>query len=303
MKKTLLSIGVAVETDLSNINKQEISTLQDLLYKNRIIVIKNNELTEKQFCDFAHLMGEPIPYLQKNYNHPEHDLIFVSSNVKQGNTQKIGVPRTGGYWHSDTAFEEDPKLITMLMPKILPLKSPRTTRFIDMSSVYKNLPLHLKNAIEDVEFLHSGRYKYKVRPEDVGLDVSEILEMIDYIQAPVAHPAVITHPYTKEKIIYASRGFTIGIKNKGLDESKKILNELFDFAERQEFVKEIRWQKGDLIIWDNRFLAHSSGRKKAPTDDIHVEVSKEEETMMYRITLKDGLPLTKEKKIYCNSNN
>ena len=58
-----------------------------------------------------------------------------------------------------------------------------------------------------------------------------------------------------------------------------------------------------MIIWDNRFLAHSSGRKKAPTDDIHVEVSKEEETMMYRITLKDGLPLTEEKKIYCNNNN
>ena len=38
---------------------------------------------------------------------------------------------------------------------------------------------------------------------------------------------------------------------------------------------------GDIIIWDNRFLQHSSGRNPGP----------EEETMMYRITLQDGMPL------------
>ena len=38
---------------------------------------------------------------------------------------------------------------------------------------------------------------------------------------------------------------------------------------------------GDVIIWDNRFLAHTSGRN----------AGLEEETMMYRITLQDGMPL------------
>ena len=38
---------------------------------------------------------------------------------------------------------------------------------------------------------------------------------------------------------------------------------------------------GDVIIWDNRFLPHSSGRNPGP----------EQETMMYRITMKDGMPL------------
>jgi taurine dioxygenase len=38
---------------------------------------------------------------------------------------------------------------------------------------------------------------------------------------------------------------------------------------------------GDVIIWDNRFLSHSSGRNSGP----------EEETMMYRITLRDDFSL------------
>ena len=36
-------------------------------------------------------------------------MIFVSSNVKQDGKQ-IGVARTGGYWHSDTSFEKEPKV-------------------------------------------------------------------------------------------------------------------------------------------------------------------------------------------------
>jgi taurine dioxygenase len=160
-----------------------------------------------------------------------------------------------------------------------------------MAKVYAELPQVVKDKIEGESFIHSGRWRYKIRPADVGLDISEILEMIDYYAPPVLHPAVIEHPYTKEKIIYGTRGFTIGITNKTQDESSAILREIFDFAETTQFIREVRWVLGDLIIWDNRFLAHSSGRAKAPTDNIHEEVKKEEETMMYRITMRDDFPL------------
>jgi taurine dioxygenase len=118
-----------------------------------------------------------------------------------------------------------------------------------------------------------------------------MLELIDYYQPPVKHPAILEHPVTGEKIIYGSRGFTLGITNKSLDESASLLNEIFDFAETEQFIREVTWAMGDLIIWDNRFLVHSSGRKKAPTDNIHEAVQTEEETMMYRITLRDEFPL------------
>lgn len=291
MKTEKLAIGSSIYgVDLKNLSPSQLQELKDALYKNRIIVIKNQQLSEQEYCAFAEQFGHPVPYLQSNYNHPDYPLIFVSSNVKQPGKQ-IGVPRTGGYWHSDTAFEETPKTLTMLMPKVLPKTIARTTRFIDMAEVYKALPKEIIDKIEGEEFLQSGRYRFKVRKEDVGLDITEILEMIDYFQPPVAHPAVIVHPVTGEKIIYGSRGFTIGIKNKGLDESANTLKQIFDFAETDQFIKEVKWELGDVIIWDNRFLSHSSGRKKAPTDNIHVEVTKEEETMMYRITLMDDYPL------------
>jgi taurine dioxygenase len=257
-----------------------IAELKDLLYKNRLIVLKDQAVSEQEYCDFANRFGFPVPYLQANYHHPEFPLIFVSSNVKSDGKQ-IGVPRTGGYWHSDTSFEKEPKVLTMLMPKVLPRSHPRSTKFIDMAAVYAALPQATKDRLAGAEFLHSGRFRYKIRPENVGYDIFEILEFIDAFAPPSRHPAVIEHPYTKEKVLYANRGFTIGIADRSLDESANLLKEIFDFAETDQFVREVRWSMGDIIIWDNRFLSHTSGRNSGP----------EEETMMYRITLRDDFPL------------
>ncbi len=257
-----------------------IKELKDLLYRNRLIVLKDQILSEQEYCDFAHQLGLPVPYLQSNYHHPDHPLIFVSSNVQKDGKQ-IGVARTGGYWHSDTSFEKEPKIITMLMPKVLPRNHPRSTRFIDMAEVYAALPQATKDKLAGAEFLHSGRYRYKIRPENVGFDIFEILQTIDSVAPPVRHPAVIEHPYTGEKVLYGNRGFTIGIADRSLDESASLLKAIFDFAETERFVQEVRWSMGDVIIWDNRFLSHSSGRNSG----------QEEETMMYRITLRDDFAL------------
>ena len=159
----------------------------------------------RKYCDFAKRFGFPVPYLQANYHHPEFPLIFVSSNVKKDGKQ-IGVARTGGYWHSDTSFEKEPKTLTMLMPKVLPRTHPRTTRFIDMAEVYAALPQATKDKLAGAEFIHSGRYRYKVRPENLGMDIFEIFQRVDGFAPPVRHLAVIEHPYTKENILYAKPG-------------------------------------------------------------------------------------------------
>lgn len=281
LKTEKIDIGCGIYgLNAKSLASSQIVELKDLLYKNRLIVLKDQVLTEQEYCDFAASFGSPVPYLQDNYHHPDFPLIFVSSNVKRDGRQ-IGVPRTGGYWHSDTSFEKDPKFITMLMPKILPRTVARTTRFIDMAAVYAALPQATKDRLAGAQFIHSGRWRFKIRPDCVGMDISEILQLVDHHAPPVRHPAVIEHPYTKEKVLYGNRGFTIGIADRSLDESADLLREIFDFAESDRFVKEVRWSIGDVIIWDNRFLAHSSGRNEGP----------EEETMMYRITLKDELPL------------
>src|SRR5258708_3966636 len=131
MKAEKNDFGCSIRgVDVNAITPAEIKELKDHLYKNRLIVLKDQAVTEQQYCDFANRFGFPVPYLQDNYHHPDFPLIFVSSNVKSDG-KPIGVARTGGYWHSDTSFEKEPKILTMLMPKVLPRNHPRSTKFID----------------------------------------------------------------------------------------------------------------------------------------------------------------------------
>lgn len=277
--------------DCNLIDKQIADSIIGSVYKHKVVVIKNQTLTTPQFNDLSYNFGEPLPYLQSNYHHPDFPLIFVSSNIKLEG-KKIGVPRTGGYWHSDTAFLEKPIPLTLLYPQVIPKASVRTTMFIDLERVYEEMPDYLKKVLENAYFIHSGKWKYKVRKEDAGLDIGEIINMVDEVQPPVHHPAIITHPATRKKSIYATKGFTIGVVDMSHEESDKLLKRVFEFMEQERFISTFQWEIGDLIIWDNRFLVHKAGRKHAEALSPSQNLLEEEETMVFRIIINDGYPLS-----------
>ena len=91
MKTEKINFGCNVrDIDAKAVTPAEFAELKDHLYRNRLIVLKDQSLSEQQYCDFANRFGFPVPYLQDNYHHPEYPLIFVSSNVKSDGKQ-IGV--------------------------------------------------------------------------------------------------------------------------------------------------------------------------------------------------------------------
>ena len=288
------SIGIGHvfnNVDLKKTTKNEIDQIKRHIYDSKVAIFKNQTLDTAEFNQLSYAFGEPVPYLQENYHHPDYPLIFVSANVELGG-KPVGVPRTGGYWHSDTAFLKEPIPLTILYPQVVPQDSLRTTMFIDLEHAYQAMPNKLKQVLDNVEFIHSGRSKYKVRPEDAGLDISEILAMIDSAQPPVKHPAVITHPVTGRKSLYATRGFTIGVANKTTEESNALLSEVFEFIEQDQFITSFQWELGDLIIWDNRCLAHKAGRHQVDGMQPSEALVREEETMVFRIIAKDNYPLS-----------
>ncbi|ODS22735.1 hypothetical protein AB835_12605 [Candidatus Endobugula sertula] len=149
------------DIDCNLLSKEEAKSILEYVYKHKVVVIKQQKLSTSQFNNLSYCFGEPLPYLQSNYRHPDFPLIFVSSNVKLDG-KEVGVPRTGGYWHSDTAFLEEPIPLTILYPQIIPKNSMRTTMFIDLERVYEEIPSELKQVLDNAYFIHSGKWKYKV---------------------------------------------------------------------------------------------------------------------------------------------
>ncbi|NJA07150.1 TauD/TfdA dioxygenase family protein [Methylomonas sp. MED-D] len=259
-------------------NAPELALIRQLIYKNKLVVLRGQELNAERYVAFTRKLGRPQVYFQPQYHHPDHPEVFVSSNVIEADGKKLGVSGTGRYWHTDCAFEKHPLSFTSIYPLVFP-KSARETSYIDMAAVYSKLPDELRSYVETATAVHEGKMRYKVQASDIDKSLAELLDRIHNEVPPVNHPAVIQHPVTGEKILYISSGFTTKLAGLSYEENERVMQALFDFAEKPEHIHTHYWEEGDLIIWDNRPLVHKAS-----------SIQPGEKSKSYRIGIYDDLP-------------
>ncbi len=273
------ALGVTIEGLCPNeITDDEVRDIKRLLYEHKLIVFVGiPELSNVDYIRFASRFGEPQKYFQKNYHHPDHEEIFVSSNVLE-NGKKVGVAGTGMYWHSDYQFFDDPLPLTMVYPRRVDGPD-RATWYIDMQRVFDALPSPLRQRLEHRQAIHEGKWRYKIQPSDIDRSVTDILEEIGRMVPPVKHPVAIMHPLVERTLLYVSSGFTVGIDGYPHEESQRLLQELLAFVELPEHIHSVPWKLGNLLFWDNRQVLH----RASDNPQRHPSVS-------YRIGIYDGQP-------------
>jgi taurine dioxygenase len=272
------NIGAEItDVGAKTITAAETEEIKQLVYRHKLVVFRNQTLSKAEYVAFARMFGEPQIYLQKNYHHPEHPEIFVSSNVPESG-KKVGVAGTGRYWHTDYQFHSQPLPMTMLYPQVLPI-SKRETYYIDMEYVYEALPPDLRSYVEDRLALQDAKWRYKITPEDIDRAVVDILADVEKMVPPLTHPAVIQHPVTGRKSLYMSSGFTAGIVGLPYEENREVMKKLFAFIEKPEHVYVHTWCYGDILLWDNRSLIHKAS-----------DTPKDEQSCSYRIGIYDHVP-------------
>lgn len=276
--------AIVYEFDNKNASDQDIEDLKDLIYQHKIVVIKNQDLSPNQYCDFGYRLGQPEKYYQPMYHHPEREEIFVSSNVSD-NGQQVGVPKTGKFWHADYAFMPKPFAFSMVYPQAIPSKD-RGTYFIDMSKAFNNLPDELKAIATQSSCYHSVRRFFKIRPEDVYRPISEILDEIEQKTPPSKHSTSFTHPVTGEKVLFVTEGFTYQIDDsQGNQLNISILQALLEHSGQLDksfehpLIEHHEFELGDVRIWDNRSLVHCAHH-----------AANSEPTISFRLTLHDNHP-------------
>ncbi|WP_234320262.1 TauD/TfdA dioxygenase family protein [Streptomyces sp. SBT349] len=256
------TLGIAVEdVDPLRVPPAELMALKQLVYAHRIVVLRGRRLSSAEFVEFGRRMGEVETYYQPMYHHPEHKEIVVSSQVKTGG-EPVGVPETGTSWHHDCSFMRRPFGLTLLHPQVVPEKN-RGICFIDMAKAHRDLPDALTAEIRGTRSLHSARRSFTTRPTDVHRPLSEVMAEVERETLDVAHPTVFTHPVTGEGVLYVSEAVTDRIeKPDGSPAREGLLAELLaacgqaDTTFEHENIHLQTFEKGDLLIWDNRALVH-----------------------------------------------
>lgn len=262
--------------NLDSISRQEI---RELVYRNKLVVLKDVHPTPEQFIQLGTILGDIVPYYEPMYHHEEHPEIFVSS-TEQGK----GVPKTGAFWHIDYMFMPEPFAFSMVVPLAVP-GTDRGTYFIDLNKVWESLPTAQQEPAKGTFATHDPRRHIKIRPSDVYRPIGDVWAEITKTTPPIKWPTVIRHPATGQEILYICVSGTTKIEDKdGNILDPTILDELMTATGQTDpefsspFIHTQHYEVGDIVLWDNRVLMHRAKHGTASGT-----------LTTYRLTMLDGL--------------
>ncbi len=228
-------LGAIVEgVDVRAVTRREWPELNELFCRHHVLVFPGQTLSPEEQMAFAGLWGALVrhPYAGRA-DHPE--IIELSNPGKRRDVNQ--------HWHSDMTYEERPPKLTMLYA----LEAPAfggDTAFANQILAYQELSDGLRGVVDGLRAVHSAEGLAGI----YGAERS---------QAPRAeHPVARTHDETGARALYVCRAFTERFVGWRREESRRLLDYLYEHSVRPEFQARHHWRSGDLVMWDNRCLLH-----------------------------------------------
>jgi len=248
------ALGAEIQgVDLRTIDADDFACIYRAWLDHSALLFRGQTLTDEDLVEFSQRFGDldwaPVQESGRRFveGHPE---IYVVSNVLE-NGVPIGSLGAGeATWHTDMSYLEDPPKASILYALEVP-PSGGNTYFSSMYGAYEFLPEPLKKKIEGKMLKHDGTYN------SGGYVRQGVSAVDDPLTSPgTYHPLVCTHPETKRRVLYLGRRRNAYIEGLSLHESEALLDELWDYATREELEWFNEWRVGDLVLWDNRCTMH-----------------------------------------------
>lgn len=156
------------------------------------------------------------------------------------------------YWHMDGTSYRVPGKASLLKCEVPP-SSGGDTEFANLFAAYDALSAEKKQQLENLHVFHCleavGR---KMTPNPTEAD----LERWHNTFPPTEHPLVWKQLDGRSSLVIGSTaGGIIGMPK---EEGAALLQELLDWSTQDQFTYRHKWNKGDLVIWNNPGLLHRS---------------------------------------------
>jgi taurine dioxygenase len=246
-----------------------VDEIRQALLAHLVIFLRDQDITPAQQLAFVSRFGEPdtYPFVKGLEDYPQ-----ITPVLKRPE-ETINF---GGIWHSDTVYQAEPPMATVLYAKELPPIG-GDTLFASQYQAYESLSAPLRAFLEGLTAVNSAAKGSSAQTrEDRVVDGGTGLAA-EVMQAE--HPVVRTHPETGRKALYVNTGHTVRFTGMTAAESTPILEYLYQHQIKPEFCCRFVWRPGSLAFWDNRCAQHY------PVNDYHGHTR-----LLHRITLKGDKP-------------
>ena len=255
--------------DLSqNLPQATIGEIRQVLLDYLVIFFRDQDITPEQQIAFVSKFGKTdiYPFVKGLDDYPQITPVLKLPDE---------TVNFGGIWHSDTVYLDKPPMGTVLYAKELPPMG-GDTLFANQYQAYEDLSAPLRGFLKGLKAVNSATKGTAAatrsdRVADAGTGEARVLEAI--------HPVVRTHPETGRKALYVNTGHTVRFEGMSEEESRPILEYLFQHQIKPEYCCRFVWTPGAVAFWDNRCAQHY------PVNDYHGY-----KRLLHRITLKGETP-------------
>jgi taurine dioxygenase len=228
--------------------------LRQAFLEYKVVAVRGQNLTPADIMRVGGKFGEPTfyPFAKGMEGFPHMTRIVKEKNETEN---------FGNDWHTDTMYLEKPPRATLLYAVETPVRG-GDTLYANTSAAYDSLSDGMKQLIERLIGVNSGGLKHKrggaraAHHARIGTMALQNADRADGYES--RHPIVRTHPDTGRKSLYVSSLHTLRLDGMTEEESRPLIGFLNDRCIENEFTCRMRWEPGQLTIWDNRCTLHNA---------------------------------------------
>jgi hypothetical protein len=169
----------------------------------------------------------------------------------KGRPAKVGANAT---WHTDHTNQELPPKFTMLYAVAVPDKGGATS-VCNSRAAYEALSDDLKRKIADAKTENTLISSARMATGNPDI----VKAQLESTKPPTVHPLVRTHPDTGTKAVWFHKGKTETVTGMSPEETQDFLQDLTDQITQPQFCYAHEYEKGDLLIIDDRASLHKAG--------------------------------------------
>jgi len=225
-----------------------------LLHRYRMLIVPELDLDPTDLVAFSRRFGPLEIHSRFENTLPTHREVFCVGNVEREG-MKASFSRGVEQWHADSSYRDLPSDASLFYGEIVPPEG-GDTLFADATAAYRALDPETRQQIDGLHAVHSletlrlwGQRKNPDRP----LQPSQYREF-----PPARQPLVRVHPVTGAKSLYVCPAVISHVEGLSEADGMALIERLAAHATQPRFVYRHRWQKGDLVMWDNRAVLHTA---------------------------------------------
>jgi taurine dioxygenase len=221
------------------LSNRQVEEVHDAIIAHGVIFFREQKIDFESHERLVRYFGEPHVHVggkgTASSTIPGHPAI--RKQYFDANSKRV----SGEEWHSDQSCAEIPPMYSVLYQEIIPPNGGGDTMFASAYKAYEELSPSMKAYLEGKTATHDGARGFDKKADTYPVSV---------------HPVVIRHPESGRKALFVNREFTSHINEVSADESRGVLEFLYDHIARPHWCMRFRWTPHSIAFWDNRCTQH-----------------------------------------------